>query len=71
MSMEVIVKVEVVRRGETEVKVRKGERIESVMRRLGLNPVEYVAVLEGEVVPEDEVITKPVRLRLIPVVSGG
>ena len=69
--MEMTIKVEIVRRGEAEIKVRRGERVENVMRRLGLNPVEYVAVMEGRVVPEDEVISKPVRLKLVPVVSGG
>ncbi len=68
---EVEVKVEVARLGERVVKVKVGETVESVVKRIGLNPSEYVAVLNGKVVPEDRVIEGASHLKLIPVVSGG
>jgi len=48
-----------------------GETVESVVKSIGLNPVEYVPVLNGQIVPEDEPILVPAKLKLIPVVSGG
>ncbi|MEM2186470.1 MAG: MoaD/ThiS family protein [Thermofilaceae archaeon] len=71
MSEEVDVVVESTRFEPKVVKVRKGETVESVIKALGLNPVEYVAVLNGQIVPEDEPIPAPTKLKLIPVVSGG
>lgn len=68
---EVEVKVEVARLGERVVKVRVGETVESVVKRIGLNPSEYVAVLNGKVVPDDKAIEGFSHLKLIPVVSGG
>ena len=70
--MKVRVRVKLVRRDEEfELEVEKGSKVEDVLRRLGLNPGEYVTVLNGEVVPEDETIDEPAELKLVPVVSGG
>jgi len=71
VAEEVEVVVESTRFEARVVKARVGWTVEDVIRAAGLNPVEYVAVLDGRVVPEDERITAPARLRLIPVVSGG
>ncbi len=71
MPEEVEVLVESSRFEPRVVRVRAGETVGSVVRALGLNTAEYVAVLDGRVVPEDEPITAPARLRLVPVVSGG
>lgn len=71
MVEEVEVIVESTRFEPRVVKVRAGETVESVIKSLGLNPVEYVAVLDGRIVTEDEPITAPAKLKLIPVVSGG
>ncbi|MEM1509595.1 MAG: MoaD/ThiS family protein [Thermofilaceae archaeon] len=68
---EVEVKVEVIRLGEKSLKIKVGETVESVVKRIGLNPSEYVAVLNGRVVPDDKAIENPSHLKLIPVVSGG
>lgn len=68
---EVEVKVEVVRLGEKVLKIKAGETVESVTKRIGLNPSEYVAVLNGRVVPDDKTIEESSHLKLIPVVSGG
>jgi sulfur carrier protein ThiS len=45
--------------------------VEDAIKALGLNPVEYVAVLNGRIVPDDEPIEIGTTLKLIPVVSGG
>lgn len=71
MVEEVDVLVESTRFEPRLVKVRVGETVEGVIKALGLNPVEYVAVLDGRLVPEDEPILAPAKLKLIPVVSGG
>ncbi|RLE69788.1 MAG: thiamine biosynthesis protein ThiS [Thermoprotei archaeon] len=64
--------VEVVGRGMIrEVNVKKGVKVEEVLRMIGLNPVEYVVILGRTLVPEDEMITQGTRLKLVPVVSGG
>lgn len=68
---EVELLVEVVRKGSQRVKVRKGARVEDIVKLLGLNTEEYVAVLDGRVVPDDELVVEPSKLKLIPVVSGG
>ncbi|MEM0226711.1 MAG: MoaD/ThiS family protein [Thermofilaceae archaeon] len=71
MVEEVEVIVESTRFEPKVVKVRVGETVESVVKSIGLNPVEYVPVLNGQIVPEDEPILAPAKLKLIPVVSGG
>lgn len=71
MDEEVEVVVESTRFDPRVLRVKVGESVESVIKALGLNPVEYVAVLDGRVVPEDERISSPAKLKLVPVVSGG
>lgn len=68
---EVEIKVVVLRRGEVKLKVPENAKVEDVVKMLGLNPVEYVAILDGRVVPEDEPVGGAAVLKLVPVVSGG
>ena len=65
------IKVEIVGRERVELSVKKGVTVEEVMKMLGLNPVEYVAIKDGSVVPEEEEIREASDLKLVPVVSGG
>ena len=68
---EIELAVVVLRRGSRTLKLPKGAKVEDAIKSLGLNPVEYVAVLDGRIVPEDEPIDGGATLKLIPVVSGG
>lgn len=68
---EVELTVVVLRRGSHKLKLPKSAKVEDAIKALGLNPVEYVAVLDGRLVPEDETIEGGATLKLIPVVSGG
>jgi len=68
---EIELTVVVLRRGSHKLKLPKGTKVEEAIKALGLNPVEYVAVLDGRIVPEDEPIESGITLKLIPVVSGG
>lgn len=68
---EVELSVVVLRRGSLKLKLPRGTKVEDAIKSLGLNPVEYVAVLDGRIVPEDEPIESGTTLKLIPVVSGG
>jgi len=68
---EIELTVVVLRRGARTVKLSKGAKVEDAIKALGLNPVEYVAVLDGRIVPDDEPIESGTTLKLIPVVSGG
>ena len=68
---EIELSVVVLRRGSHKLKLPKGTKVEEAVKALGLNPVEYVAILDGRIVPEDEPIESGATLKLIPVVSGG
>jgi sulfur carrier protein ThiS len=68
---EIELTVVVLRRGSRTLKLPKGAKVEDAIKALGLNPVEYVAVLNGRIVPDDEPIEIGTTLKLIPVVSGG
>mgnify|MGYP000032266148 CR=1 FL=1 len=58
-------------RKNKEISVPKGTKVIDVLRRLRLNPVEYVVALNGLIVPEDEEIVEDSELEVLPVVSGG
>ena len=54
-----------------ELHLEEGCRVEDVLKKLGLNPEEYVVVRGDEVLPDDEIIREDVELELYSVVSGG
>lgn len=65
------VTVEIEGRESVEVEVEGEASVRDIEERVGLNPVEYVAIRDGKVIPEDEAIRGEARIRLVPVVSGG
>ena len=70
---EDLVKVNIIifNRERREIEVKKGTRIIDILRRLNVNPVEVVTILNGEVVPEEEIVIKDSELEILSVVSGG
>ncbi|NPA31791.1 MAG: MoaD/ThiS family protein [Chloroflexi bacterium] len=51
--------------------VPAGLRIREAIRRIGLTPESYLAVRDGELVPDDERLRAGEVIRLIAVISGG
>ena len=58
-------------RREMEIEVRKGEKVEDVMKKLGLIIDEFVPILNGEVVTELEELREGDTLEFVRVWSGG
>ena len=50
-----------------EGKLRAGE----LLKKLDLNPEEYLIVREGQILTRDVVLQKEDEVKIIPVVSGG
>ncbi len=48
-----------------------GKTIAEALRENGLNPVEFVALVDGRPVPMDSVLEGDDEVRLVRVVSGG
>ncbi len=65
------VKVKVFGREEKVLEVPQGSRVLDLLEVLSLNPVEVVAVKNGEVVTEDEEVNDGDEIELYSVVSGG
>ncbi len=57
-------------RGKTYT-VPAGLRIREAIRHIGLTPESYLAVRDGELVPDDERLRAGEEIRLIAVISGG
>ena len=58
-------------RREMEIEVRKGEKVEDVMKKLGLVIDEFVPIVNGEVVTELEELREGDTLEFVRVWSGG
>jgi len=56
---------------ERNVEISEGETYESLLEKLGLNPVEVIVLHDGEPVPEDERVRKGGKIEIIRVVSSG
>ena len=56
---------------ERSVEISEGETYESLLEKLGLNPVEVIVLQDGEPVPEDERVRKGGKIEIIRVVSSG
>lgn len=65
--MVTMVRVEV----EGRVKNAEARTVRELMDHLGVNPEEYVAVLNGEVVTEAEPLSPGDSVKLVRVWSGG
>ncbi|OYT30971.1 MAG: thiamine biosynthesis protein ThiS [Thermofilum sp. ex4484_79] len=63
--------VDIFGREKRKLSVRKGIRIVSLLEMLNIIPEEVVVVVDGEITPEDERITRDCVIELLPVVSGG
>ena len=64
------------REEEKRVEVSDEETYESVLEKLGINPVEVVVLRDGEPVPEDEKVVVSgkkgeVKIKIVRIVSGG
>lgn len=57
--------------GETREISRDKATIESVMQDLGISSQDYVAVCNGKVVPEDDLLSDGDELKLIRIAHGG
>ncbi len=65
-------KVKVLLEGKEKViEINEGATIEDVMEKLGVNPEEYLAVVGGEVVPDNMQVKDNISIKLIKVVTGG
>ncbi len=53
------------------VELDKGMMVYQIMKRLGLNPEEYLPVKDGELVPEDEYIRDEDEIEFVRVTSKG
>ncbi|MCW7070833.1 MAG: MoaD/ThiS family protein [Methanophagales archaeon] len=61
---------------EKRVEVSDEETYESVLEKLGINPVEVVVLRDGKPVPEDEKVVVSgkkgeVKIKVVRIVSGG
>jgi len=64
------------REEEKRVEVLDEETYESVLEKLGINPVEVVVLRDGKPVPEDEKVVVSgkkgeVKIKVVRIVSGG
>lgn len=64
------------REKEKRVEVLDEETYESVLEKLGINPVEVVVLRDGKPVPEDEKVVVSgkkgeVKIKVVRIVSGG
>jgi len=64
------------REEEKRVEVSDEETYESVLEKLGINPVEVVVLRDGKPVPEDEKVVVSgkkgeVKIKVVRIVSGG
>ena len=57
-------------RGKTYT-VPAGLRIREAIKHIGLTPESYLAVRNGELVPEDERLKEGEVIKLVAVISGG
>ena len=65
------IQVEVLGRETKTVDVDRGSTLKDVAEKLGLRKNEYIPVVDDKVVTWDYRIDDEVKIRLVPVVSGG
>ena len=65
------IQVEVLGRETKTVDIDRGNTLKDVAEKLGLRKNEYIPVVDGKVVTWDYRIDDEVKIRLVPVVSGG
>ncbi|MBN2386745.1 MAG: MoaD/ThiS family protein [Anaerolineales bacterium] len=54
-----------------EFEVRHGMTLEAALKKCGILPESVVAIREGEMITEDEIIKDGETIRLVAVISGG
>jgi len=59
----------IVRNKEYEVKA--GMTIQHALEKIGLSPELYLAVRDGELLTEDEIVNEGETIQLVAVISGG
>ncbi|MFH0967409.1 MAG: thiamine S protein [Methanobacteriota archaeon] len=57
--------------GHTEDIPAEGRTIETILLDKGLNSLEYLISCEGEIVPEDTIVTDTETIQLIRISHGG
>ena len=51
--------------------VRAGMTLHSALKKIGVLPESVIALRDGEVIPEDEILREGETIRLVAVISGG
>lgn len=54
-----------------EIPVEAGKPLSKIMKGKSLNPESYLAVRDGVMITEDEIVRPNDRIQLMPVISGG
>jgi sulfur carrier protein ThiS len=54
-----------------EIPVDAGKPLFKILKGKNLTPESYLAVRDGEMITEDEIIHPGDRIQLVPVISGG
>ncbi len=54
-----------------EIPVDAGKPLAKIMKGKKLNPQSYLAVRNGVMITEDEIVRPDDRIQLVPVISGG
>lgn len=54
-----------------EYEMKPGMTLSSTLKKLRIHPTEVIAVRDGEMITEDEILRDGETIRLIPVISGG
>jgi len=54
-----------------EFEVKPGMTLQSALRKIRIHPTEVIAIRDGEMITEDEILKDGQTIRLIPVISGG
>jgi sulfur carrier protein ThiS len=54
-----------------EYPVNSGQSVGEAIHTLGLHPETYLALREGEIIPQNEILQDGDTVKLIAVISGG
>lgn len=54
-----------------EYDVRAGMTVRDAIKKIGVQPDSVLAVRDGELITDDEILREDDRIRLIAVISGG
>ncbi len=54
-----------------EIPVETGKPLSKIMKGKNLNPESYLAVRDGAMITDDEIVRPGDRIQLVPVISGG